>query len=116
MELLKLYREKLPSSSLTDSQFNEELTWLLNNNFTTESIFFSINYASRYYPSEIQEGLKECLIKHEREIMKYYNIAQGKRARRLVEESEEGYDQRNTLERKDTPTWFRASFDKHLFE
>ncbi|AYP68737.1 hypothetical protein BpsS36_00031 [Bacillus phage vB_BpsS-36] len=116
MELVRLYKTKAPASSLTDEQLKREVAWLLENDFTAESIFFSINYGSRYYHGELEVSLKNCLDNNRHEMIKYYQIARVKRAQKSLKESEEDYDQRNTFKGKDTPTWLRKSFDKHLFE
>jgi hypothetical protein len=117
LDLKKLYRDKAPSSSLTDTQLEKELTWLEKRcNFSAESIFFSINYASKYYPSELEDSVRKCLINNRTEMMKYFNIAKAKRDRVHVKRSESEYDQRNTFEGKNTPSWFRKSFDSNLFK
>jgi hypothetical protein len=115
-KIVELYKSKFPASSLTEEQLKKEMTWLLENDFTVESIFFSINYASKYYLSECEESLKNCLEYNKTEMLKYYHIAKAKRAVKLSKESEESYDSKNKYERADSPSWFRKSFDKHLFE
>jgi hypothetical protein len=115
-KLVELYQSKFPASSLTEEQLKKEMAWLLENNFTAESIFFSINYSSKYYSSECEESLKNCLDNNRQEMLKYYHIAKAKQTVKFAKESEESYDSKNKYERADSPSWFRKSFDKHLFE
>ncbi|MBL5776975.1 hypothetical protein HV436_01315 [Bacillus sporothermodurans] len=114
-KLVELYRSKFPSSPLTEVELKNELAWLAKT-MSTESIFFSINYTSRYYPSNAMESIAETVNSHKWEILKYYEIAKAKQERKALKESEEAYDQKNTDKGAYTPSWFGKSFDKHLFE
>lgn len=113
--LIELYRKNFPFSSLTDSQLKEEIAWLLKN-MTAEQIFFSINYCSKYYYSNAEDSICETVNSNRWEILKYYDIAKVKQVTQEVTQEEAEYDQRNSNKRADTPSWFRKSFDKHLFE
>lgn len=116
VELVRLYKDKAPASSLTFEQVEKEVAWLLTNGYTVESIFFSINYGSKYYPSELEESLRKCLDNNRQEMIKYFQIAKVKRAQRSLKESDEEYDQRNTIKGKNTPTWLGKGIDFSLFE
>lgn len=115
MNLEKLYRENFPLSPLTEEELNKEIAWLLKT-LTAEQIFFSINYCSKYYYSKTEESLMETVNANKWEILKYYDIATAKRDRKDNKESEVIYDPTNTPQGKDTPKWFRKSFNKHLFK
>lgn len=115
-KLVELYKKKLPSSHLTTQQIEKDIVRLLENDFSVELIFFSINYCQKYYPSEIEVSLYFTLLEHDTELRKYFSIAKAKRDRRALKESESEYDQKNYNKGTDTPSWFRKGFDKHLFE
>lgn len=116
MEQLKeLYRKQFPLSPLSNEQLEKELAWL-SKTMTAESIFFSINYVSKYYYSDAEESLFETVNSQKWEILKYYEIAKAKKDRKALRESEKQYDQKNYYKGANTPSWFRKSFDKHLFE
>lgn len=115
-KLVELYQEKLPNSNLTGDRLKNEIARLLENNFSVELIFFSINYCSKYYSSDVEVSLYFTLLEHENELKKYFGIAKARRDRKALKESEEEYDQKNYYQGANTPSWFRKSFDKHLFE
>lgn len=115
-KLVELYKQKLPLSHLTGERLTKEIAQLIENNFSVELIFFSINYCSKYYSSEIEASLYLTLLEHEKELRKYFEIAKAKRDRRALKESEKEYDRKNYYKGANTPSWFRKSFDKHLFE
>jgi hypothetical protein len=114
-KLTELYFQRV-RSSLSLDDVTKELTWLTSHNWSIESIFFSINYAAKYYPDELRVSLKETLDSHEDELLCYFQIAQAKRAAKTAKESEATYDSSNSVKGRNTPRWFGKSFDKHLFE
>lgn len=116
MDLVKLYNDKVPSSSHSSEKLLEELTWLTSGSWSSESIFFSINYCSQYYPEELRSSLKRTLVSHYYELDKYYQLAVTKRTIRTQKESEIPYDPRNTSKGIDTPSWLRKSIDFDLFK
>ena len=116
MDLVQLYRDKVPSSSHSSEQLIEELTWLTSGSWSSESIFFSINYCSQYYPEELKSSIKRTLVGHYDELNKYYQLAVMKRDIRTQKESEIPYDSRNTVKGTDTPSWLRKSIDFDLFK
>lgn len=115
-KLIKLYLDKVPNSSLSKVLLEQDLARLTDFGWSSESIFFSINYASKYYPSELEEGLQYCLDNNRTEMLKYYKLAKTKLDLKVEKEREEKYDSRNTIERANTPSWFRKSIDFSLFE
>jgi hypothetical protein len=114
--LVELYFDKVPHSQLTEKELSGEIVRLRENDFSVELIFFSINYSSRYYTSDVEISLYFTLMEHDVELKKYYEIALAKRDRKTLKESDEQYDQKNYNKGTDSPSWFRKSFDKHLFE
>lgn len=114
-KLVELYKSRVPNSSLTVDELNKDIAFLLKT-LTGEQIFFSINYLSQYHLNEVEVSLFETVNLHKWEILKHFELAKAKQARTLREESEQGYDQNNSIKGKNTPTWFGKSFDKHLFE
>lgn len=114
--LVNLYRVNAPASSLTDTETQLELAWLLQKEWSTELVFFSLNFAGRYYQSQLEVSIVECLIKNREEIKQYYSLAKAKSAKLEVERKEGQYDKANTFKRADTPSWFRKSFDSNLFK
>jgi hypothetical protein len=115
-KLVELYNKKLPNSHLTGDKLTSEIARLLENNFSVELIFFSINYCSKYYSSDVEVSLYFTLLENEVELKKYFEIAKAKRDRKALKESEAEYDQKNYYKGANTPSWFGKSFDKHLFE
>jgi hypothetical protein len=114
--LVELYFSRVETSSLSREELNREIAWLTENGWSAEQIFFSINFCSKFYPSELGKSLKGVLSKNSCELLRYYEIAKAKQARKLLKEREQEYDQSNTFKGAHTPSWFRKSFDKHLFE
>jgi len=115
-KLVELFKEKLPLSSTSEEELRKHIAFLLENGLTEEQIFFSINYASKYFPQETSNNFSELVIQRRGEILKYYHIAKAKKDRKALKESEQEYDQKNYNKGANTPSWFRKSFDKHLFE
>ena len=115
-KLVELFKRKLPSSPVSEERLRKQIAFLLEYGLTEEQIFFSINYGSKYYPRETSVNLPELVLQRYREIMKYFHIAKAKRDRRALKESEKEYDQKNYYKGANTPSWFRKSFDKYLFE
>lgn len=114
MELYKLYQD-CTGSVITLEKFEEEVTYLTGLGWSGESIFFSINFCSRYYREDLKESLTGALDKHKSELLKYYSLAKAKKDIQTYEEGAEKYDPKNKPKGNDKPSWFRKSFDKHLF-
>jgi hypothetical protein len=115
-KLAELYLSRVETPFLSRSELDKEIAWLTGNNWSAEQIFFSINYCSKFKPSELEKSLKDTLESYRSELLTYFEIAKAKQARKALKECEQRYDQSNTFKRTDTPSWFRKSFDKHLFE
>jgi hypothetical protein len=115
-KLVELFKRQLPNSSTSEEKLRKHIAFLLEYGLTEEQIFFSINYGSKYYHSETSANLAELVLQRHGEIMKYFHIAKAKKDRKALKESEEQYDQKNYNKGANTPSWFRKSFDKHLFE
>jgi hypothetical protein len=115
-KLADLYCQRVSCSSPSREKLIEELAWLTESGWSTESIFFSINYGAKYYPSELEESLKECLDNNRHEMIKYYQVAKTKREVKSAEEREKEYDSGNTFKRADTPKWFGKGIDFNLFK
>jgi hypothetical protein len=114
-KLVELYNKKAPSSLSTPEEIEKDIVSLLSMNLTGEQIFFSINYLSKYHPEDLSDR-PEAVAWHWEEIKPYFHIAKAKRLRDQAKESEVTYDQRNEYKGVNTPSWFRESFDQHLFE
>lgn len=114
-QLIELYYSKV-SSSPSREILEQDLTWLTDNGWSSESIFFSINFAHKYYPSELEDGLKNCLDNNRTEMLKYYRIARTKKEVKVQKESDVKYDSRNTTKRTNSQSWFRKSIDFDLFK
>jgi hypothetical protein len=114
-KLVELYNERAPSSLSSAEEIEQNIAYLLNMNLTGEQIFFSINYLSKYHPEDLRKK-PEAVAWHWKEIKPYFELAKAKRLRDRAKESEVIYDQRNKYKRADTPSWFRKSFDQHLFK
>jgi uncharacterized protein (DUF924 family) len=114
-KLEELYKQKAPSSLCSSVEVRKDIAFLLGMNLTEEQIFFSFHYLSNYHPEDLNDR-PEAVAWHWEEIKKYFELAKAKQARDSLKRSEVTYDQRNTIKGKDTPQWFRKSFDKHLFE
>lgn len=115
-KLVELYQQKLPSTQLTGEKITNEIAQLIEEDFSVELIFFSINYCSKYYFSDVEVKLYETIIRNEAELKKYFEIAKARKDRKALKESEEKYDQKNYHKGAHTPSWFRKGFDKHLLE
>jgi hypothetical protein len=112
-KLLELAQRKLPLLG----DVNKDIAFLLGVGLTEEQIFFSINYVAREFHMElVNETLAEVVTKHKGEIIRYYELAKVKQAREQLKESETEYDHKNVHKGKNTPSWFRKSFNKHLFK
>jgi hypothetical protein len=111
-KLLKLAYSKLPLLGDT----SKDIAFLLKT-LTEEQIFFSINYTAREFYEELErESLAEVVTRNKEEIIKYYELAKVKQAQEQLKESEIPYDSKNVHKGNDTPSWFRESFNKHLFK
>lgn len=84
--------------------------------WSTEQIFFSINYLAKFYLEEVEEGLLEALLFNEKEVRKYYSLAKVKQSVKQAEEGEAEYDSKNKVQGTDKPQWFRKSIDFDLFK
>ena len=114
-QLAELYKSRAPNSSLSDREIQKDIAFLWELNLTGEQIFFAINYLSKFHPDDLSER-PESVAWHWEEIKKYYEIAEAKKGRKALKESEQVYDKKNYYKGVNTPSWFRKSFDKHLFE
>ena len=114
--LVELYQQKFPNSQLTRETITKHIAQLIEDSYSVELIFFSINYCSKYHSSELGEDPYLTIIKYMPEILLHFEIAKAKRALWAFEESEREYDPKNERKGAHTPSWFRASFDKHMFK
>jgi hypothetical protein len=114
-KLCELYSERVPLSLCTAEEIEKTIAFLLSEDLTGEQIFFAINYLAKHKPDELVET-PEAVAWHWEEIERYYEIAIAKRDHEHVMRSESEYDERNTFEGKNTPSWFRKSFDSNLFK
>ena len=114
--LVELYQQKLPNSQLTREIIEKHIAQLIEDSYSVELIFFSINYCSKYHSSELGKNPYLTITKYMPEILLYFEIAKAKRAMLDFEESEKEYDPKNEHKGAHTPSWFRASFDKHMFK
>lgn len=111
-KLLRLAYSKLPLLGDT----SKDIAFLLGD-LTEEQIFFSINYVAREFYEELEkETLVEVVTRNKEEILKYYELAKVKQVQEQLKESEKPYDSKNVYKGKNTPSWFRESFNKHLFK
>jgi hypothetical protein len=115
-KLVELYFSRVETSSLSREDLEKEIAWLTEKDWSAEQIFFSINYCHKFLPSELEKSLKNTLVGNRQELIRFYEIAKAKQARKLLKEREQEYDQRNTNKGAHTPSWFGKSFNKHLFE
>jgi hypothetical protein len=113
-KLVELYKQKAPSSNCSSEVIEKDIAFLLEL-LTEEQIFFSICFLSKYHLEDLNKR-PSAVSFHWGETQKYFELAKAKQARDSLKRSEVTYDQRNTIKGKDTPQWFRKSFDKHLFE
>lgn len=113
-KLVELYNSRVSSPLSSPEQIQEDIAFLLEH-LTGEQIFFSINWLSKFKPDQLRKR-PTAVSFHWEEIRSHYELAKAKQERTLREESEQGYDQNNSIKGKNTPTWFGKSFDKHLFE
>ena len=87
-KLVELYQQKLPSTQLTGERITNEIAQLIEEDFSVELIFFSINYCSKYYSSDVEVKLYETIIRNEVELKKYFEIAKARKDRKALKESE----------------------------
>lgn len=113
--LVELYFEKAPSSLCSRENAEKEIEWLQGLGLTVEQIYFSINYLSRN-DLEILETSPESVALSWNEIKSYYWLAKAKQIREQAKEGEIIYDPKNEYKGANKPSWFRESFDKHLFK
>jgi hypothetical protein len=89
----------------------------LRENLSGEQIFFSINYLAKIHRQETEEcGLIDTLNEFKDEIQTHYELALTKRSQATHERGNSTDDNKNAYQGKDTPSWFRKSFDSNLFK
>lgn len=113
--LVELYFEKAPSSLCSMERAEKEIEWLQALGLTVEQIYFSFNYLSKN-DLESLEASPESVTLHWSEIKSYYWLAKAKQIREQAKEDVIVYDPKNEYKGANKPSWFRESFDKHLFK
>jgi diaminopimelate decarboxylase len=102
---------------LSQEELKTDIAFLLDAGLTEEQIFFAINYVAREFFNEAYtKGLEYAVVTNMREILRYYELAKVKQAQVSQEEGDSKYDSRNVNKAKDTPSWFRKSFNLDLFK
>lgn len=115
MELYDLYT-KSTGSVISLEKFEEEVACLTGSNWSSESLFFAINFCSKHYREDLVRSLKETLDTNEREVLRYYMLAKAKRDIVQYEEGAEKYDATNKPQGDNKPSWFRKGINFNLFE